>query len=57
MPLMEFNEALKTVNFRYDQTPFELDLGWLVDFKKPNFKEEQRCLNKSATAPKCLSQS
>lgn len=37
MPYMEFNEALKTVNFEYDQTPFELDLGWLVDFNKPHF--------------------
>ncbi|MEM9760126.1 MAG: aminomethyltransferase family protein [Pseudomonadota bacterium] len=37
MPYMEFNEALKTVNFEYDQTPLELDLAWLVDFKKPHF--------------------
>ena len=37
MPYMEFNEALKTVHFEHDQTPFELDLGWLVDFKKPRF--------------------
>ena len=37
MPGMEFNEALRTVNFEHDQTPFELSLGWLVDFKKPHF--------------------
>ena len=37
MPEMEFNEALKTIHFEHDQTPFELDLGWLVDFKKPHF--------------------
>jgi aminomethyltransferase len=37
MPDMEFNEALKTVHFQHDQTPFELGLGWLVDFKKPHF--------------------
>ncbi len=37
MPYMEFNEALKTVNFEYDQTPLELDLAWLVDFRKPHF--------------------
>jgi aminomethyltransferase len=37
MPYMEFNEALKTVNFEYDHTPLELDLAWLVDFKKPHF--------------------
>lgn len=37
MPYYEFNEALKTVNYKYDQSPFELSLGWLVDFKKPHF--------------------
>lgn len=37
MPTMEFNEALKTVHFNYDHTPFQLNLGWLVDFKKPHF--------------------
>ncbi|MEM6583303.1 MAG: aminomethyltransferase family protein [Pseudomonadota bacterium] len=37
MPDMEFNEALKTIHFQHDQTPFELNLGWLVDFKKPHF--------------------
>ena len=37
MPGYEFNEALKTVHFEHDQTPFELNLGWLVDFKKPHF--------------------
>ena len=37
MPAMEFNEALRTVHFEHDQTPFELSLGWLVDFKKPHF--------------------
>ncbi|MCZ6640945.1 MAG: aminomethyltransferase family protein [Gammaproteobacteria bacterium] len=37
MPAMEFNEALRTVHFEHDQTPFELNLGWLVDFKKPHF--------------------
>ena len=37
MPDMEFNEALKTVHLRHDHTPFELNLGWLVDFKKPHF--------------------
>jgi aminomethyltransferase len=37
MPGMEFNEALKTVHYQHDQTPFELNLGWLVDFDKPHF--------------------
>jgi aminomethyltransferase len=36
MPALEFNEALKTVHFEHDQTPFELSLGWLVDFDKPH---------------------
>jgi len=37
MPGMEFNEALKTVHFGHDQTPFELNLGWMVDFGKAHF--------------------
>jgi aminomethyltransferase len=37
MPYMEFNEALKTVHFEHDHTPFELGLDWLVDFSKPHF--------------------
>ena len=37
MPGFEFNEALRTVHFQHDQTPFELNLGWLVDFKKRHF--------------------
>ena len=37
MPAMDFNEALHTVNFEHDHSPFELNLGWLVDFKKPHF--------------------
>ena len=41
MPGMEFNEALRTVHFEHDQTPFELNLGWLVDFKKPHFSGRQ----------------
>jgi aminomethyltransferase len=44
MPDMEFNEALKTVHFQHDQTPFELGLGWLVDFKKPHFNGRRALL-------------
>jgi aminomethyltransferase len=44
MPAMEFNEALKTVHFQHDQTPFELNLGWLVDFKKPHFNGRRALL-------------
>jgi aminomethyltransferase len=44
MPNMEFNEALKTVHFEHDQTPFELSLGWLVDFRKPHFNGRRALL-------------
>ena len=54
MPYMEFNEALKTVNFEYDQTPFELDLGWLVDFKKPHFNGRAALLEQKRNGPKVL---
>jgi aminomethyltransferase len=37
MPDLDFHEALKTVNLLHDQSPFELNLGWLVDFDKPHF--------------------
>jgi aminomethyltransferase len=37
MPYMDFNEALKTVHFEHDHTPYELNLGWLVDLDKPHF--------------------
>jgi aminomethyltransferase len=52
MPYMEFNEALKTVNFEYDQTPFELDLGWLVDFKKSHFNGRSALLTHKQHGPK-----
>lgn len=44
MPDMEFNEALKTIHFEHDQTPYDLDLGWLVDFKKPHFNGRRALL-------------
>ncbi len=52
MPAMEFNEALKTVNLNHDQTPFELNLGWLVDFKKPNFSGRAALLEEKRRGPK-----
>ncbi|NCF18375.1 MAG: aminomethyl transferase family protein [Haliea sp.] len=51
MPDMEFNEALKTVHFRHDQTPFELNLGWLVDFKKPHFNGRRALLEEKRRGP------
>jgi len=51
MPAMEFNEALKTVHFRHDQTPFELSLGWLVDFKKPHFNGRRALLRDKEQGP------
>jgi len=52
MPAMEFNEALRTVNFEHDQTPFELSLGWLVDFKKPHFSGRSALLKEKKKGPK-----
>jgi len=51
MPAMEFNEALKTVHFQHDQTPFELNLGWLVDFKKPHFNGRMALLEDQRRGP------
>ena len=52
MPDMEFNEALKTVHFEHDQTPFELNLGWLVDFRKPHFNGRRALLEEKKRGPK-----
>ncbi len=52
MPAMEFNEALRTVHFEHDQTPFELGLGWLVDFKKPHFSGRAALLEEKRRGPK-----
>jgi len=52
MPGMEFNEALKTVHFEHDQTPFELSLGWLVDFDKPHFSGRSALLEDKKRGPK-----
>ena len=52
MPDMEFNEALKTINFEHDQTPFELNLGWLVDFNKPHFNGRSALLAEKQRGPK-----
>ncbi len=52
MPGYEFNEALKTVHFEHDQTPFELNLGWLVDFKKKHFNGRQALLQEKKKGSK-----
>ena len=53
MPDMEFNEALRTIHFQHDQTPFELGLGsWLVDFKKSRFNGRSALLIESENGPK-----
>ena len=52
MPGMEFNEALKTVHFEHDQTPYELGLGWLVDFKKPHFNGRRALLEEKERGAK-----
>lgn len=51
MPGMEFNEALKTVHFHHDQTPFELGLDWLVDFKKARFNGRSALLIERERGP------
>ncbi|MEP5566339.1 MAG: aminomethyltransferase family protein [Halioglobus sp.] len=51
MPDMEFNEALKTIHFEHDHTPFELSLGWLVDFKKPHFNGRRALLAEKQGGP------
>ncbi|MGI9265541.1 MAG: aminomethyltransferase family protein [Gammaproteobacteria bacterium] len=52
MPAMEFNEALKTVRLEHDQTPFELNLGWLVDFDKPHFSGRDALLKEKKRGPR-----
>ena len=52
MPAMEFNEALHTVHFEHDQTPFELGLGWLVDFDKPHFSGRGALLAEQLRGPR-----
>ena len=54
MPYMEFNEALKTVHFEYDHTPFELALGWLVDFDKPHFNGRRALLEEKQRGPRIV---
>jgi aminomethyltransferase len=52
MPAMEFNEALHTIHYEHDQTPFELSLGWLVDFSKPHFNGRRALLEEKQRGPK-----
>ena len=52
MPGFEFNEALKTVHFEHDQTPFELNLGWLVDFGKRHFNGRSALLQEQKRGPR-----
>jgi aminomethyltransferase len=52
MPNMELQEALKTVHFEHDQSPFELNLGWLVDFNKPHFNGRSALLKEKERGPR-----
>lgn len=54
LPDIEFSESLKTVNFRHDHTPFELNLGWLVDFKKPHFSGRRALLEEKRKGPEFI---
>ena len=40
------------MNFEHDQTPFELNLGWLVDFSKPHFSGRAALLKEKQRGPK-----
>ena len=51
MPYVDFTEALKTVHFEHDQTPFELNLGWLVDFDKTHFSGRRALLEWKERGP------
>ncbi|HBO11580.1 MAG TPA: aminomethyltransferase, partial [Halieaceae bacterium] len=52
MPYMEFSEALKTVNYQHDQSPFELGLDWLVGFRKPHFNGRAALLAERERGPR-----
>jgi len=52
MPFVDFTEALKTVHFEHDQTPYELQLGWLVDLDKPHFNGRQALIENKRRGPK-----
>jgi len=54
MPDMDFTEALKTVHFQHDQTPFELRLGWLVDLDKPHFSGKRALVEEKRRGPKWM---
>lgn len=51
LPEFEFHEALKTIHYHFDQTPFQLGLGWLVDFKKPHFNGRTALLKDKKDGP------
>lgn len=52
MPAVDFNEALRTVHFEHDHSPFELSLGWLVDFRKPHFSGRTALSREKQRGPK-----
>ncbi len=52
MPFVDFTEAPKTVHFEHDQTPAELQLGWLVDFDKPHFNGRNALLEEKKNGPR-----
>ncbi len=51
MPFVDFNEAHKTIHFRHDHSPLELNLDWLVNFKKPMFNGKKALLEEAKTGP------
>ncbi|CAH0992356.1 Aminomethyltransferase [Sinobacterium norvegicum] len=44
LPDIDFHSASHTVRKGYDQSPYELGLGWMVNLKKPHFSGKQALL-------------
>ena len=51
MPGWDFNTAETVVRAGYDRSPFELDLGWLVDINKPYFTGKRALVSEKARPP------
>lgn len=48
-PEVDFHGALQTVNRGHDHSPFELGLGWIVNFKKGHFSGREALLRQKAS--------
>ena len=48
MPADDFNTAETTVRAGHDRSPFEIGLGWVVNFDKPHFTGKQALLREKS---------